>query len=111
MPFVKIESGAVTHKSYQPRAGFIEAPAHVSPGYLYDEATGKFTAPDTSPTVEQQREQLQAQLDSIDARYHSDRSWREYVIAHPDGFAPDAVERMQAAEDEAAPLRDELAAL
>ena len=58
-----------------------------------------------------ERDRLQSQLDSIDARYHSDRSWREYVIANPDGFAPDAVDRMQAAEDEAAPLRDELAAL
>ena len=57
------------------------------------------------------RDRLQSQLDSIDARYHSDRSWREYVIANPDGFTTEAVERMQAAEDEAQPIRDELAEL
>ena len=79
---------------------FPDAPVPAEPDYSPDEKE-----------AEAERDRLQAQLDSIDARYHSDRSWREYVIAHPDGFAPDAVERMQAAEDEAAPLRDELAEL
>ena len=55
-----------------------------------------------------ERDRLQSKLDSIDARYHSDRSWREYVISNPDGFSSEAVERMQAAEDEAQPIRDEL---
>lgn len=68
-------------------------------------------AEDTAAATEAHRKQLQSQLAAIDSRYNSDRSWREYVIAHPDGFAPDAVARMQAAEDEAQPLRDELAAL
>ena len=70
--------------------------------------------PDHNPDdkeAQAEREQLQSQLDSIDARYHSDRSWREHVISNPDGFAPDTVARMQAAEDEAQPIRDELAAL
>ena len=55
-----------------------------------------------------ERDRLQSQIAAIDSRYHSDRSWREYVIANPDGFSPEAVERMQKAEDEAQPIRDKL---
>ena len=79
---------------------FPDAPAPTKPNYNPDEKE-----------VQAERDRLQSQLDSIDARYHSDRSWREYVIANPDGFTPEAVERMQAAEDEAQPIRDELAEL
>ena len=79
---------------------FPDAPVPPKPDYNPDEKE-----------VQAERDRLQSQLDSIDARYHSDRSWREYVIANPDGFTPEAVERMQAAEDEAQPLRDELAEL
>ena len=76
---------------------FPDAPVPPEPDYNPDEKE-----------VQAERDRLQSQLDSIDARYHSDRSWREYVIANPDGFTPEAVERMQAAEDEAQPLRDKL---
>ena len=79
---------------------FPDAPVPPEPDYNPDEKE-----------VQAERDRLQSQLDSIDARYHSDRSWREHVIANPDKFASEAVERMQAAEDEAQPIRDELAEL
>ena len=79
---------------------FPDAPVPAKPDYNPDEKE-----------VQAKRDRLQSQLDSIDARYHSDRSWREHVIANPDGFASEAVERMQAAEDEAQSIRDELAEL
>ena len=79
---------------------FPDAPVPPEPDYNPDEKE-----------VQAERDRLQSQLDSIDARYHSDRSWREHVIANPDKFDPEAVERLQAAEDEAQPLRDELAEL
>ena len=75
--------------------------------YVADRSTGEWVVDDARYEAERKRRiaRVDNDLRAIDARYHSDRSWREHVIANPDGFTPEAVERMQAAEDEAAPLR------
>jgi hypothetical protein len=54
------------------------------------------------------RQKIFTQLDEIDKEYHSDRSWREFVIANPEQFSAQAVSRMQEAEDKASTLRNRL---
>jgi hypothetical protein len=66
----------------------------------------------TEPTVGQieagRTNVIQFQLEQIDIKYASDRSWREFVINNPDQFSDQAVARMQEAEDKASELRANL---
>lgn len=56
---------------------------------------------------EQRKQEILQELEAIDAQYHSDRSWREYVLANSNQFDDKAVNRMQNAEDRAETLRQE----
>ena len=78
--------------------------------YTADRDTGEWVVDDALYEAERERRiaRVDDDLRAIDDRYHSDRSWREHVIANPDSFPDKAVERMQAAEDEAQPIRDKL---
>lgn len=70
--------------------------------------------PAKTPDEKEQEEriaEIQEQLERIDRRYHTDRGVREHIIDHPGEYATAAVDRAKAAEDEAGPLRDELATL
>ena len=75
--------------------------------YVADRSTGEWVVDDALYEAERKRRiaRVDDDLRAIDDRYYSDRSWREYVINHPDSFPDKAVERMKTAEDEAAPLR------
>ena len=63
----------------------------------------------TEPTTEEieagRTDIIQFQLEQIDIKYASDRSWREFVINNPDQFSDQAVVRMQEAENKASDLR------
>lgn len=56
---------------------------------------------------EQRKQEILQELNSIDSNYHSDRSWRDYVLANSDQFNDKAVNRMQDAENKAEKLRQE----
>ena len=75
--------------------------------YVANRDTGEWVVDEALYEAERKRRiaRVDDDLREIDDRYHSDRSWREHVISNPDSFPDKAVERMQAAEDEAAPLR------
>ena len=75
--------------------------------YAANRDTGDWVVDDALYEAERERRiaRVDNDLRAIDDRYRSDRSWREHVIANPTEFATSAVGRMQAAEDEAAPLR------
>lgn len=66
---------------------------------------------DTATMEKAKHRELLRQLDAIDAEYHSDRSWREFVIANPEQFSSAAVARMQLAENRAEELRIQRAEL
>ena len=79
-----------------------------APWYVADRETGEWLVDDARYEAERARRiaRVDHDLSGIDARAHSDRTWREHVIANPDSFPDSAVARMQAAEDAAEPLRD-----
>lgn len=60
---------------------------------------------------EDRKAEIKEALDSIDARYHTDRGVREHILDNPDQYADGAVDRAKAAEEKASSLRDELAEL
>lgn len=53
-------------------------------------------------------EKLKNQLASIDTESLTDRTWREYVIAHASDFSPEALSRLQEYENKAIALREQL---
>lgn len=53
-------------------------------------------------------EKLKNQLASIDTESLTDRTWREYVIAHAADFSHEALSRLQEYENKAIALREQL---
>lgn len=88
MVYVQIDNGVVIGKSYQPRAGYTEAPDGATVGYLYDSATGEFTAPDTSPTDQELRDRLANEARAVFAQH--DAQQQEYERDVRLGNTPEA---------------------
>lgn len=108
MPYVLIKNGKVVQKRSDYREGFIKAPDYVVPEFLYNEKTGKFSAPDISPTTEEKVQTLKNELKQIDNTYNTDRGIREFIINNSDKFNKNCVIRMQEAENKAQKFRDKL---
>ena len=81
--------------------------------YVPDRDSGAWVVDDALYERERDRRIKRAKRDlgAIDGAAHSDRSWREHVIAHSADYPDSAVARMQAAEDAAQPLRAYLSEL
>lgn len=102
----KVDSIIAEAQAKQNIESIKQNPPSPSEHYYFDEESVEWVF-----SIDLKVQDIKNKLERIDSKYHSDRSWREYVINNPAQFSTQAVDRMQQAENEAQLLRDELATL